>query len=69
VSQSAARFVRQRRSLERAGFYIEDAIAASRRNLAGGLRGKFDEMPRRLIAGAAVGRFGVRLAVAPEFFG
>jgi hypothetical protein len=50
LSQYAAQFVRQRRSLERAGLHIEDAIAASRYQLAGGLRGKIDEMPRRLIA-------------------
>jgi hypothetical protein len=51
-----ARFVRQRRSLERARFYIDDAMAASRHHLAGGFRGKFDEMPRRLIVGAAAQR-------------
>jgi hypothetical protein len=59
LSQSAERIVRRRRSLERAGFLVEDAIAASRHHFAGGLREKFDEMPRRLIAGAAVGSFGV----------
>jgi hypothetical protein len=50
LSQSAARIFRRRRSLERAGLHIEDAIAASRHQLAGGFRGKVDEMPRRLIA-------------------
>ena len=39
-----------RRSPEHAGLHIEDAIAASRHHLAGGFRGKIDEMPRRLIA-------------------
>jgi hypothetical protein len=39
-----------RRSPKHAGLHIEDAIAASRHHLAGGFRGKIDEMPRRLIA-------------------
>jgi hypothetical protein len=30
--------------------HVEDAIAASRHQLAGGFRGKIDEMPRRRIA-------------------
>jgi hypothetical protein len=50
MSQSAARIVRQRRSLERAGLHIKDAIAPSRHHLAGGFGEKIDEMPRRLIA-------------------
>jgi hypothetical protein len=50
VSQSAARIVRQRRSLERAGLHIKDAIALSLHQLAGGLSVKIDKMPRRLIA-------------------
>jgi hypothetical protein len=37
--------------------------------LAGGFCGKIDEVPRRLIAGAAAGRFDVRLAVTPKFSG
>jgi hypothetical protein len=37
--------------------------------LAGGFGGKIDEVPRRLIVGAAVGRCGIglRLAVGPSF--
>jgi hypothetical protein len=54
LSQSAVRIFRQRRSLERAGLHIEDAIAASRHHLAGGFGGKIDEMQRRLIAVIAV---------------
>jgi len=50
MSQSAARIVRPRWSLERAGLHIEDAIAACRHQLAGGFGGKIDEMSRRLIA-------------------
>jgi hypothetical protein len=50
VSQSAARIVRQRRSLERAGLHIEDAIALSPHHSAGGFGVKIDETPRRLIA-------------------
>jgi 2-methylisocitrate lyase-like PEP mutase family enzyme len=64
LSQSAARTVRRRRSLERTGLHVEDAIAASRHHLAGGFGGKFDEMLRRLIAVAA-SRFDPGALVAP----
>jgi 2-methylisocitrate lyase-like PEP mutase family enzyme len=66
MSQSAARIVRQRRSLERAGLHIEDAIAASRHHLAGGLRGKIDEMPRRLIAVIVAASLSVAFGVDRE---